>query len=198
MSDAVPEFAALLDRARRGDPGAVEQLAKQYESKIRLVARVQLGPALRPYLDSIDVVQSVHRSLMAGLRDDKFDIAGPEQLLALVLTMVRRKVARQWRHMQRQQRLAHGPADSGNLPAILASLCSPETDPARAAQLNEAVERLCANLDSTERNMLDMRLQGYSTGEIADNLGIHAIALRVRLTRLRQRLAAGGVLNEWL
>src|SRR3954463_712959 len=115
MADDAQEFEALLALARAGDRSALEQLARQYEPKVRLVARVLLGPALRPYLDSVDLVQSVHRSLLLGLRDDKFALANPEQLLALALTIVRRKVARQWRQNQRQRRLANEPAAAGNL-----------------------------------------------------------------------------------
>src|SRR5437867_7881602 len=105
VPDTANDFAALLARARGGDRQALEQLARQYEPKVRIVARVLLGPALRPYLDSMDLVQSVHRSLMLGLRVKKYDLAGPENLVALAVTLVRRKVARQWRHLQRQQRL---------------------------------------------------------------------------------------------
>jgi hypothetical protein len=46
--------------------------------------------------------------------------------------------------------------------------------------------------------MLELRLQGYTTDEIARDLGQHAIALRVRMTRLRQCLQASGVLTDWL
>src|SRR5689334_16793890 len=92
VPDTADDFAALLARARRGDREALEQLARQYEPKLRLVARVLLGPALRPYLDSLDLVQSVHKSLLVGLRQDKFAINTPENLLALALTLVRRKV----------------------------------------------------------------------------------------------------------
>jgi RNA polymerase sigma-70 factor (ECF subfamily) len=198
MAEHGGEFADLLARARQADPEATAQLVRQYESKIRLVARVLLGPALRPYLDSVDLVQSVHRSLMLGMRNDKFDLANPEQLVALALTMVRRKVARQWRRSQRQQRLQTGSSDSGNLPQVLASLSSPEPDPARAAQSNDALQRLCNNLDATERRIMDLRFQGYSTAEIAADLGLNPIALRVRMTRLRQRLRADGVLDDWL
>ena len=65
---------------------------RQYEPEVRIVARVLLGPALRPHLDSIDLVQSVHRSLLVGLRQNKLEIGGLEQLIGLVLTMLRRKV----------------------------------------------------------------------------------------------------------
>ena len=198
MPDAGDDFAALLGRARQGDSSALAQLARQYESKVRVVARVLLGPALRPYLDSMDLVQSVHRSLMLGLRQDKSDISSPEKLVALALTLVRRKVARQWRHMQRQQRLTAGSTDSGNLAAMLTSLTSREADPGDTVQFNDAVSHLCDNLQPSERRMLELRLQGYSTAEIASEMRIHAVALRVRLTRLRQRLQASGVLADWL
>jgi RNA polymerase sigma-70 factor (ECF subfamily) len=198
MSEAGSEFAALLAQARQGDKSALAQLAQQYESKVRMVARVLLGPALRPYLDSVDLVQSVHHSLMLGLRRDKFDISSPEQLIALALTLVRRKVARHWRRLQRQKRLSGNSSDSGNIPQLLADLSSPEADPARAAQLKDALEQLYRDLDAPDQFMLELRLFGYNTSEIAEKVGIHPIALRVRMTRLRQRLRDNGVLSEWL
>jgi RNA polymerase sigma factor (sigma-70 family) len=198
MPEPAESFADLLARARGGDQTALAELVQQYEPKIRLVARLRLGPALRPHFDSMDLVQSVHRSLMLGLRQDKFAISGPEQLLALALTVVRRKVARPWRHLQRQQRLSLGPNNGGNLANLLASLTSPDDDPAQAALYNDQLRQLCGNLEVSERRILQLRLQGYSTAEIAQDLGLHAIALRVRLTRLRQRLQASNVLTDWL
>lgn len=198
---AVPEaqdFAALLSRARQGDEGALAELARQYEPEIRAVARVLLGPALRPHLDSVDIAQSVHRSLLIGLRAEKFDLANPKALVALALTLVRRKVARHWRKLQRQQRLSGRPADSANLPDLLANLASPEADPGQAAAYHEAVQQVCRDLDETERRLLDLRLQGFSTAEAARDMGLDPDVVRVRLFRLRQRLRDQGVLGEWL
>src|SRR2546430_17687874 len=101
MPETSVPFATLLALARQGDRNAPAQLTQQYESKVRLVARVVLGPALRPYLDTMDLVQSVHHTVMLGLRAAHFNLAGPESLLALALTLVRRKAARHWRHLQR-------------------------------------------------------------------------------------------------
>jgi RNA polymerase sigma-70 factor (ECF subfamily) len=198
MSVTPEEFAVLLARVRQGDQSAVAALVQQYEPEVRLVARVLLGSALRPYLDTVDLVQSVHRSLLIGLRQDKYALAGPENLVALALTLVRRKVARQWRRAQRQQRLSGGPADPAQLAHLLASLGSPQPDPAQAAQFNDAIQHLCNNLNETERQLLILRLQGYSTVEVAREMHVDADVLRVRLSRLRQRLRATGVLTEWL
>lgn len=197
MTEPSDEFAALLGRARGGDQAALEQLAREYEAKVRIVARVLLGPALRPYLDSVDLVQSVHRSLLLGLRDARFDVTTSERLLALALTMVRRKVARAWRRMRRQKR-TEGGAGGEDLCELMISLAAPDSDPARAAQLNDQVRYLWERLDATERRMLELRMQDYSTDEMARELGLNPIALRVRLSRLRQRLRDGGVVAEWL
>jgi RNA polymerase sigma-70 factor (ECF subfamily) len=198
MAEPESEFAELLGKARAGDEDALARLAGQYEPKIRVVARVLLGPALRPYLDSVDVVQSVHRSLLVGLRGGKFDLAGPAGLVALAVTMLRRKVARQWRHLRKQQRFslgdAAGPEDGDRLDARPGAAA----DPAAEAAFRDAARKLYGQLSEVEQQMLDLRLQGFDTEEIAGRLGLNPIALRVRFSRLRKRLEENGVPTDEL
>jgi RNA polymerase sigma-70 factor (ECF subfamily) len=198
MPESADDFATLLARARCGDRAALNDLARTYEPKLRLVARVLLGPALRPYLDSVDLVQSVHKSLLLGLRDQKFAFDTSEDLLALAITLVRRKVARHWRRLQRQQRVSGESGAPADLANVLTALSRPQDDPAQAAQFNDQVAQLCQNLNDSERRLLELRLQGYSPAECAAELGLSSVAFRVRLTRLRQRLRACGVLDDWL
>lgn len=193
MTSRIPDFAELLALARGGDVDAVGQIARLYEPDLLIAARVHLGPALRPYLDSLDLVQSVHRSLLLGLRNEKFEVNDARGLLALALTMVRRKVARQWRRHRRQVRpVGEQPAD------VLVTLCSRSSGPAATAAVRDAITRLWAELDTDERELLELRLQGYSTVEAAGRLGKTPEALRVRLHRLRKRLEAEHILSEWL
>jgi RNA polymerase sigma-70 factor (ECF subfamily) len=196
MSAAAQSFVTLLDRARQRDPEAVSELCRQYEARLRVAARVRLGPALRPYLDSMDLVQSVHRSLLIGFRQDKFNISTPENLVALALTLLQRKVARHWRRLQRQHQ--GDPANPDLLPQLLASLSTPQAGPEEVAQFHDQVEMLCRQLNFTERKVLALRLDGYTLAEIAEQLGLNQVTLRVRLTRLRERLRSSGVLHEWL
>jgi RNA polymerase sigma-70 factor (ECF subfamily) len=193
MPNRDPTFSELLDQARTGDTDAVAQIARLYEPDLLVAARVHLGPALRPYLDSIDLVQSVHRSLMAGLRNDKFEVSDARSLLALALTMVRRKVARQWRQHRRQVRPAgEHPTD------VLATLSRRAETPAAEAEVRDALTRLWREIDPEDRVVLELRLEGYSTAEAAQRLGKAAGALRVQLHRLRKRLEEHQVLTEWL
>ena len=85
-----------------------------------------------------------------------------------------------------------------SLSGVLTALTSPATDPAADAQFRDQVEHLCEHLDDSERRILDLRLEGFTPSEIADQLGVSRVALRVRLTRLRQRLQATGVVTDWL
>ena len=196
--DTPSDFADLMARAGRGDEAALTELSRQYEPKVRAVARVRLGPALRPYLDSVDLVRSVRKSLMLGLRRNQYDISNPDKLVALTLTMLRRKAARHWRRLQRRQRCGDAPNDSDTLADVLTSLSSSETDPARDAEFRAQVRHVCKHLDDTERRILELRGHDYATAEVAERIGISSVALRVHMTRLRQRLTAAGVVTDWL
>jgi len=190
------DFSALLLRVAQGDVHAQDQLCQQYEPKLRIVARVLLGPALRPYLDSMDLVQSVHRSMLIGFRDSKFDISSPEKLVALACTIVRRKIAKKWRRHRRQQRLGAQLPENVSLSQLINNLSSPESSPTDVAQYEDQVEQLCRCMNETEQRMLMMRLDGFSTAEVAEELGLHPVALRVRWSRLRQRLEDSGILSD--
>src|SRR5262245_26119903 len=200
MAATNTEFAELLEKAQAGDGPALARLAEQYEPKIRVVARVLLGPALRPYLDSVDVVQSVHRSLLVGLRGGKFDLTTPAGLVALAVTMLRRKVARQWRHLRKQQRMSVGDAAAPEeRPADpLDRRAGADPDPAGEAAFRDAARKLYEQLTDVEQQMLELRLQGHSTDEIAERLGLNPIALRVRFSRLRKRLEENGIATDQL
>lgn len=189
-------FTVLLEKARRGDRDAAEELARTYEPDLRIAARVLLGPLLRPYLDSVDLVQSVHRTLMTGLHDDKLDVATPDALVRLAVTIVRRKVATKWRKLRRQQRLS-GTTPAGELADLLCGLGGATPDPSREAQNKEAVEAACRQLNDKERRLIELRLQGYKTNEAADLLDEDPDVTRVRLSRLRRKLHKRGVFADW-
>ncbi len=192
------DFAALLDKARQGDQVAFGELIQRYESEVRIITRVMLGPSMRPYLDSLDIVQSVHRSLLRSLRSGKFKIDAPQQLIALTVQMARRKVAHQWRRLKRQERLANVNSAHDSVPDFLAGLVSPELDPVRKAEVDEVLRRMNAELSEPDRRLMELRLQGYSTVEAARALKADPDSLRVRLSRLRQKLRECGLFDDWL
>ncbi|GIW80121.1 MAG: hypothetical protein KatS3mg105_1928 [Gemmatales bacterium] len=195
MAECSNRLETLLQRIRSGDESALDELVREYEPRVRLAARTLLGPAMRSQLDSIDIAQSVHRTLLSGMKNAEFTFQTPEQLMALLLTMVRRKVARQWRRMQRQTS-ADAAEDSRS--QLLDLLEANLPDPAQAAQLHDAIDQALAGLSEVDRTLLEMRLQGYRTSEVAERLGMDARVLRARLSRLRQHLQKRGLLADWI
>lgn len=197
--DATTDFDLLLIAARSGDSEALEKLVAQYEPELRIVARMRLGAALRPHLDSIDLVQSVHRSLLVGLRADRFDISSPEKLIALALTIVRRKVAKHWRHLKRQQRLS-GVDDgcSDDLVDTLLAIQSSEPTVSESSGIREHLQRLMLELDPIEKQLIAMRIDGFSTIDVARALDLDPDVLRVKLSRVRKRLREKGFEDELL
>ena len=46
--------------------------------------------------------------------------------------------------------------------------------------------------------MILRKLEGFTTGEVAAQLQLHPVAIRVRWSRLRQRLEQSGITAKWL
>ena len=179
-------FAGLLEQARRGDNEALTRLIEHYEPQIRRVARARLGESLRGLFDSMDVVQSVHRSLIGGLRAGRFLFHGPGDLVALAVTMVTRRVAHIARKIRREEEVLR-------LWELLERTASREPDPARDAELKDEVLAILNRLDDLDRQILLLYLEGRSTEEAAEGLAITPAHLRVRRHRIYKVLRQGGL-----
>ncbi len=118
--------------------------------------------------------------------------------MALACTIVRRKVARKWRTHRRQVTLDSHTTTHDTLEATLHTLTPGGATPMEKAALSESIQSLCEGLSEAERTMVQRRLEGFTTGEVAAELNIHPVAIRVRWLRLKQRLQAAGVVSDWL
>jgi RNA polymerase sigma factor (sigma-70 family) len=191
------DFEALLGRARAGDERAISTLLEQCEPEIRRSARALLGRLLRPYIDSVDVAQSVQVALLLGFRDRTIDVSTPEKLAGLAARMVRNKVADHWRRVRRRDRLLDRRLEDRDLGALLASAGDGADDPARLAR-QEAVDKLLDGLEDPDRRVLELRLLGHSTADVARALRLDPDVLRVRLSRIRKRLRDRRLLADWI
>lgn len=191
------DFGPLLDEVRAGDDAALTQLLQKYEPRLRTAARVLLGPWLRPHLDSLDLVQSVHRELLPGLRDGKYELSSSQQLLGLAMTVIRRKVARNWRRLQREQKLGTLPENADQPPESQLASRHTDDDPLANALVKDAIAKMLRQLGDEDRKLVERRLQGFSTVDIAQELKCDPHILRARLSRLRAKLREEGF-ADWL
>src|SRR5262245_3171647 len=191
------EFAELLERVRQGDRAALVSLLTQYEPALRRFARAHLGPSLRPHADSVDLVQSAHKSLMIALWSNRYEFSSAEKLLALARTILQRKVARLAERMRRQQNLST-PRDGDSAPEAFQSLAGAGSDPGEDTEFRYGLAHACRHLTDPVRRTLTLLLQGYTRKEIAESLGEDPDAFRVYWSRVLERLRDSGALNAWI
>jgi RNA polymerase sigma factor (sigma-70 family) len=195
-------FQELIAQVRAGNEQAAAELVQRYEPAIRRAARVRLvDTRLNRLLDSMDICQSVLASFFVRTALGQFELETPDQLLKLLATMTRNKLAgqvkgqgaarRDFRRVAAAQRDRDGETDSG--PERIAALTpTPSRDLAARELLEEALRRLSPE----EKRILDCREQGGQWAQIATELGSSPEALRKRLVRAVDRVALEMGLDE--
>lgn len=185
MSDVL-SFQELLQRVRAGDQEAARTLVVRYEPAIRRAVRFRLADSrLARLLDSVDICQSVLAGFFVRAAAGQFDIEQPEQLLKLLVTMARNKLAFQARAEQRQRRDCRR-VEGGGLDEQL--IASDEPTPSvhvSGQELFDAAQRL---LSAEERHLVELRKEGLAWTAIAAQLGGSPEALRKQLARAVDRV----------
>jgi RNA polymerase sigma factor (sigma-70 family) len=188
-------FPSLIARVRAGDEQAAADLVRRYEPAIRRAARVRLvDTRLNRLLDSMDICQSVMASFFVRAALGQFELETPEQLLKLLATMTRNKLAgqvkglgaarRDFRRVAAEQGDRDSDAEAGP-ERIVAMDPTPSRDLAARELLDEALRRLSPE----ERRILDCREQGGQWTQVAAELGSSPEAIRKRLSRAVDRVA---------
>ena len=180
------DFPELIFRVCAGDQAAAAELVRRYEPLIRREVRLKLeNGRLRRVLDSMDVCQSVLASFFIRAAAGQYDLDQPGQLIHLLVTIARNKVASAARREFSQRRDGRRLDAGGHaLGALAAGEPGPSTVVASAELLSAFRERLTGD----ERRLVDLRADGDSWAEIATKLGGTADARRVQLSRAIERI----------
>ncbi len=186
MSDVL-SFRELLLRVRAGDQEAARDLVQRYEPTIRRTVRLRLADSrLSRLLDSIDICQSVLAGFFVRAAAGQFDIEQPEQLLKLLVTMARNKLAFEARAQQRQRRDCRR-VQAGGLEEDL--IASNEPSPSVNLSGRELFDEAQRLMSADERQLVELRREGLEWGAIAEKLEGSPEALRKKLARAVDRVA---------
>ena len=189
MAEDTPE--QLLDRVHRGDERAVEELLDRYVSRLIGLARSRLPSKLARRLDPEDVVQSACRSFFRRARAGLYELGEDEELWHLLATItvnkarkaVTRHTARK-RTVESEQSTPRDPRLATLSPEALAHDPSPE----QAAILIEETERLMSDVSPLQRQILQLRLQGYAIAETAEQANCSQRTVHRAIERARSVL----------
>jgi RNA polymerase sigma-70 factor (ECF subfamily) len=181
-----PPFADFVARIRAGDERAAEELVQQYEPLIRREIRMNLRDRrLNRVFDSMDVCQSVLASFFVHTAAGAYDLDDPKQLLRLLVTMARNKLASAARREYQQRRDGRRvSADGGAIERAAATTPTPSQYVAG----RELLAEFRARLTEEERAIADLRGKGIAWGEIASQMGGAAQARRMQLVRAVERV----------
>ena len=177
---------------KAGDADAAQRLWDRYFQRLIALARGRLGVIARGGADGEDVAQSVFKSLCLGAERGKFPkLTDRDNLWALLVPMTANKstdLIRRERSLKRGAgRVLDEAALQGNeaLRGTLDDFMGSEPTPEIAAQVAEQCECLLSRLNDRERRTAELKLQGFSNQEIADEMVCTVRTVERRLGAVR-------------
>ncbi len=180
----------LLARVRSGDDQALEAMWNSKQQQLVSYADRLFRGRRNVTPDGEGAVQSAMLSFWKGINDQRFVFDDDQGLMAILLTLVRRKVNRQLRASYRQKRGGGVPllsietsAPSGGAIQLAASTTA---DPAILAEAKEEVKRLFDLLDDANlRQIAILKMEGRTDIEISEAMGRSRATVARKLSLIR-------------
>jgi RNA polymerase sigma-70 factor, ECF subfamily len=192
------DTAALIERARAGDPAALNEIFTRHRDRLRRMVDVRLDRRLQGRVDASDVIQEAYLDAARRLDDYLSDARLPVFLwLRLVvgerlLKLHRQHLGTQMRDAGREIALYREALPTASSAALAAQLLGRHTSPTEAAVRAERMLRLqeaLNTLDPIDREVLSLRhFEELTRAEAAQALGIEEAAAAKRYVRAVKRL----------
>ena len=171
---ATPELQEFLAKLRSGDEQGIEEMLHELDSFLRQAIRLRLiDQRLRRVVDTTDILQSLLKDFLCQKQKEHPSAGTSGGLIAWLTKAVHHKIQTRMRKERRHR---------GTLPDDLEPL---STEPSVIKQMEdrERIETIRARLSEKERLLLDLKAQGLSWKQIAEQVGGQSDALRMRLNR---------------
>ena len=181
-------FADFIRRVRAGDELAAEELLRKFEPIVRRELRLNMTDRrMGRSVDSMDICQSIWSSFFLRAATGQFDLDTPNHLVKLLMSMVKHKLASQARLQHRQKRDVNRTEPDGSRVGDLSD--QHQDTPSAIVSGQELLIVMEGKLSSEERQIAELRKQGFSWAEVADQLGGTAQARRMQMDRAADRVA---------
>lgn len=172
------KFAQLVTKARNGSEDAARELIEKYEGHVLRAVRCKMAKAMRSKFDSEDFVQAVWQSVFCN-RDARLTADTPEKFIKLLAVIARNKVLDEQR--RRLDTLKHDLSRESLYEDGAAQVTS---TPSQIFIATETLEQLLANEPAHYQEVVRLRAQGCTQGEIAKRTGMAERTVRRVLARL--------------
>lgn len=181
-----------LRRLEEDDSQAAQRLWDRYYSRLVGLAEPRARELARDGAEAEDVAASVLATLWKGARAGRIaDVKGRDELWWLLLALTRRKIVDHHRNqaaLKRGGNTAVHSLDNGDGRGYrFDEIVSVEMSPEYAVAMEDEFSRLLSLLrDGDLRRIPVYRIEGYTTEEIAEKLGVSesTVTRKLRLIRL--------------
>jgi RNA polymerase sigma-70 factor (ECF subfamily) len=180
------QVRALLNRWRAGDEDAARQLFQLYVDRLIGLARQRISQRLASRVDPEDVVQSVFRTFFHRAKQGQFTLEEPDDLCKLLARITVHKTFRQvafHRAAKRDMNLEAVHGDGGQ--DYVLTLLDRGPTPEAANEFLDQLEHFLSRLRPDDRQIIELRMQGYKDVEIAQKLNISDRKIRRLMERVR-------------
>lgn len=169
-----PGDRSLLKLWRAGDEDAARALFDAYVERLVALARRRLTQRLAGRVDPEDIVQSVFRTFFGRVKAGQFRIEQQDDLCKLLMRITVHKTLRQVAYHKADKRDPRHESAASNDQADerMRELLDQEPTPDAAVAFIDQLEHFLARLKPEERQILEMRLQGFSNEEIVEKLDL--------------------------
>jgi len=177
---------AFLEQLRAGDESAARELFNRHVDRLVALAGRHISERLAGRVDPEDVVQSVFRTFFNRARQGQFHVEGPDDLCKLLARITVHKTLRQISYHRRAKRnQAQEACQGAEMESILRELAAHDPSPDEIASFLDQLEHFLAQLSKEDRDILGLRMEGYTSGEIARKVGVSGRTVRRLLERIR-------------
>jgi RNA polymerase sigma-70 factor, ECF subfamily len=196
--DNSAETLELLNRARAGEPAALDAIFTRHHERLRRMVEIRIDRRLQARVDASDVVQEAYVDAVGRL--DEY-LHNPKLPLFLWLRLVvgdrlmkihRQHLGAQIRAASREISLYRDALPIASSAALAAQLLGKYTSPTQAAVRAERMLRLqdaLNGLEAIDREILSLRhFEELTRREAAQALGIEEAAAAKRYVRALKRL----------
>jgi DNA-directed RNA polymerase specialized sigma24 family protein len=181
---------------REGDSRAERELWERYFRRLVGLARAKLGSLPTAAADEEDVAICAMNSLFRGFRNDRFpELQDRQNLWAVLAKITARKAINQRSHERALKRgggqavAALGPLETSGGPGI--DPADDDPGPEFLAAMKEQLSGLMALLpDDRLRQIALRKLEGWTSAEIAEQLGVVERTIERKLNLVRACWAA--------
>lgn len=186
MAETTHQDRSLLRLWQAGDQDAARQLFDRYVERLLALAKRRISQRLASRVDPEDVVQSVFRTFFDRAKAGQFHIEDQNDVCKLLARITVHKTLRQiafHKAAKRDPSMETAQATDGQ--ERLGELLDREPTPEEANVFVDQLEHFLNRLRPQDRQILEMRMQGYNNLEIAEKLNVSDRKIRRLMERVR-------------